>query len=309
MHIGCECGKIQGNEILAAEPKSSYSLCLASSNLYYVARTWRALVWQYADLSIKHATDRFPALGGIARDFGAKRTIREGQAVRPSRYYAGCWEDAMLDDLAWSVHGPEPRPDSWRAPSWSWASIDGRLSYRDVDLFYDEDGDSIESPDSIDFARVVEVNVTPSGSDLYGQLAKGSLTLVGPLLEGRLQYHHDFNKKGERLLKACLEVTGRKSDFAPDHELSTSPGRIEPGSTIFALALKQINENGLGVKQVPEVVWLVLRKVPRGKAYERIGLLVEKVAESNGKENRGSGSLPLLSAFKDLISVQQIRVV
>src|SRR5271169_1627424 len=42
------------------------------------------------------------------------------------RYYAGIWEQYLHEQLCWRANGEHcTRPSTHRAPTWSWASLDG----------------------------------------------------------------------------------------------------------------------------------------------------------------------------------------
>ena len=72
------------------------------------------------------SSDRFPALGGIAR-IVAKRL--------GSEYYAGIWAIHLKRGLLWEPDSNTAiqRSDLYIAPSWSWAAIDGKIRIaRDV---------------------------------------------------------------------------------------------------------------------------------------------------------------------------------
>lgn len=50
-----------------------------------------------------------------------------------SRYLAGLWFDDMIRDMCWSMQMFSPggvRPRKYRAPTWSWASVDGSIDYK-----------------------------------------------------------------------------------------------------------------------------------------------------------------------------------
>jgi hypothetical protein len=48
-----------------------------------------------------------------------------------NRYLTGLWEKNLVDHLLWisKVKPPLPRPTSYRAPTWSWASINGPVEF------------------------------------------------------------------------------------------------------------------------------------------------------------------------------------
>jgi len=50
--------------------------------------------------------------------------------MEPDVYIAGLWKMAFAEGLLWSpLRYQNTRPKDYRAPSWSWASVDGRLTY------------------------------------------------------------------------------------------------------------------------------------------------------------------------------------
>lgn len=71
------------------------------------------------------ASDRLPALSGMAQYFDAY--MKSG--VRGTQYLAGLWRDSLVKDLCWYVqvsenHCAPARAKPYRAPTWSWASVD-----------------------------------------------------------------------------------------------------------------------------------------------------------------------------------------
>ncbi|KAI8949113.1 heterokaryon incompatibility protein-domain-containing protein [Xylaria longipes] len=76
---------------------------------------WRRVVRAYCICALTVPGDKLVAIAGVARMFGK---------VRKSRYLAGLWEHTLLEDLLWyRAADPEPRPQDFRAPTWSWASV------------------------------------------------------------------------------------------------------------------------------------------------------------------------------------------
>ncbi|KAF2185337.1 HET-domain-containing protein, partial [Zopfia rhizophila CBS 207.26] len=86
-------------------------------------RRWAAIVNQYTTRRLTFEKDRLPALSGLAR------TIQEETG---DEYLAGLWKRDLGEDLLWKVdvllaHEASEwrRPAQYRAPSWSWAAIEG----------------------------------------------------------------------------------------------------------------------------------------------------------------------------------------
>lgn len=79
---------------------------------------WYSLLWEYGPRELTYATDKLPAMSGLAKLLSTR--IRAG-------YVAGIWSDALIEGLAWQ--GLDPRQpasqDHYVGPSWSWASYGG----------------------------------------------------------------------------------------------------------------------------------------------------------------------------------------
>jgi hypothetical protein len=83
---------------------------------------WNDLVEQYSNCDLTLPCDKLHAMAGIAKLF---------EAFTGDEYLAGLWKSRFVDMLDWRVFSPEPRRSlEYRAPSWSWASIDGPVRPR-----------------------------------------------------------------------------------------------------------------------------------------------------------------------------------
>lgn len=123
---------------------------------------WQDIVAQYSRANLTNPRDRLPALAGVAR--------RQHEAT--SRHYlAGMWRERLITQLPWMVFGERRKRPVWRAPSWSWMSVDSETQYWerwDVDIF---------AGNSWHYAEVMDAWTTPSGPDPFGQVSDGLLTL------------------------------------------------------------------------------------------------------------------------------------
>ena len=89
-------------------------------NLY---RRWEVSVGEYTARSMTNHSDKFAAIAGIAKHL---------QKVIGGKYLYGLWEGDLIAGLLWRTYSGSPHwrsasRDVYRAPSWSWASIDGRI--------------------------------------------------------------------------------------------------------------------------------------------------------------------------------------
>lgn len=82
---------------------------------------WQRIVGEYSGLALTLEKDKLPALSGMAKAIGMERQ---------GSYFAGIWSNSLIVDLTWRCcKGPGRRPTMQRAPSWSWASIDGEVDF------------------------------------------------------------------------------------------------------------------------------------------------------------------------------------
>ncbi len=152
-------------------------------NLYH---SWQGLVKTYTQLRLTFDRDKLPALSGCAKDLA--------RAVGSDRYLAGLWRKMLMQDLLWYVkpRGPgavQPRPSPWRAPSWSWASVNTPFG-----IEYVRPGPHIFL---VDFDKaVVAAEVVPAGHDPTGEVVSGYIQLKAALGAAYVRSVYDNCFKG-----------------------------------------------------------------------------------------------------------------
>jgi hypothetical protein len=80
---------------------------------------WYSMLEHYTRRELTYGEDKLPAVSGLARRFADRKEVN---------YIAGLWQDDLPIGLLWraaSGRRPLSRPQIARAPSWSWASLDG----------------------------------------------------------------------------------------------------------------------------------------------------------------------------------------
>lgn len=127
---------------------------------------WNTIVSKYSGRALTYEKDKLPALSGTAK---LTPQWKSGQ-----QYLAGLWEKTLLNDLLWFAPDPGAfRPRTWRAPSWSWASVEG-------DVF-------LKHPDDCETHAIIQsASCTPSGLDATGQVSSGYIVISGPVFDGIL---------------------------------------------------------------------------------------------------------------------------
>ena len=144
-----------------------------------------------------YGKDKLIALSGLAHNYQERE--------RRSHYAAGLWQADMPSALLWRVHQyppdvgqavnasprlPPRRPEGYRAPSWSWASVDGQITYdsqkledeaRYGGIWLQDDGHHTTDASEYDFGAfsVLDMQTTTSHFDRMGAVTGGQLVLKG----------------------------------------------------------------------------------------------------------------------------------
>lgn len=137
--------------------------------LEHLQQWWATVVRRFTGADLKFARDKLPALSGIARRIHNQKG---------GEYLAGLWRDENIEaQLCWRVEDSGTRPATWRAPSWSWASVDGPISYMPTQPGICDDV----------YAHVVDASVTPLAGDVFGELSAGTLHIsCSTIMNGQL---------------------------------------------------------------------------------------------------------------------------
>lgn len=129
-----------------------------SSTSAYLSQ-WNELLWGYGPRSLTKKSDKLPAFSGIAAVFAEKMN---------DRYVAGLWRKYIIEGLLWQ--GLELREvGEYRAPSWSWISVDGIPGTGLTDSW---------EP----LANVIDFDIELKGENPYGEVKSGWIKLEAPLL-------------------------------------------------------------------------------------------------------------------------------
>lgn len=134
---------------------------------------WQALVTDYSKANLTYPSDKLIAISGMAQDVW---TTWRGRVNNRMRYIAGLWDSHLPETLLWRISekGPGPRPKPYRAPTWSWASIDGAVTWEDriwIDAYKCE-------------TTILDVDVKYAW-DEWGQVTGGHIVATGPLCKLR----------------------------------------------------------------------------------------------------------------------------
>lgn len=160
---------------------------------------WEKLVEEYSGCVLTDEKDRLMALAGVAMAIMIRLAP---EASFRERYLAGLWESRLVWQLCWKLKdktGQRPRP-KYRAPSWSWASVEGKVC---IDVVVSRDEDIINP------VSVVGANVIPLAGSLARQVIDGSVILTGHV--------HAFDATDNPGGQVLLKVSGQteRLDYGP----------------------------------------------------------------------------------------------
>ena len=224
---------------------------------------WTYLIERYSMRSTTYASDRLVALAGIAEKFGG--------ALR-TKYIVGFWENHILEYLMWHPKSGATETSSYRAPSWSWASLDGSIAI-DSDLATGLDQDYHPAFD----CRILRCQITLKDQLLpYGEVIEGHIELRAvlrrawfgdPLAYGQLHWLDNrsaFGKLSEDFgtsVHQRLQIPGR----------ATANSQLTQGRMDIRLSCKATSCYDGEVFCVP--LW-IYRRPPRNRDRTIKGLIL-----------------------------------
>jgi hypothetical protein len=128
---------------------------------------WRKMVDLYSDRRLTFASDKLPALSGVAKAFAD---------LLGDEYLAGTWSGSMIEDLCWYINsipespaGVAVKADNYRGPSWSWTSVDDGVEMKNW------------GP-ARNVAIVLDHHIEIAGDNPFGNLKSGWVKIEAPLI-------------------------------------------------------------------------------------------------------------------------------
>jgi hypothetical protein len=239
-----------GERLISMNPSRNHTL----------AKEWHDLVTVYSKRSLTHTKDKLPAIAGIAAHYGL---------ATGDEYLAGLWKSMLISELCWRcLDDQHERPLAFQAPSWSWASINGQISF--------------ESHGYSDAPFVVEsYYVSQSMEDSkYGEVQSGILRINGHVTTGNWVFGYWYKGK-QKIDPPDPEKPGKyKSSYMGalgSADLTFWPDALEPEFVVDRKSSLEVFVILIGGKFTEEQdywsgIWgLVLRRLPNGQ-FSRLGL-------------------------------------
>ncbi|KAI0113237.1 HET-domain-containing protein [Daldinia grandis] len=221
-------------------------------------KTWRKIVQFYSDLQLTNQTDRLLAIGAIAE---------QTQAVRRNKtYLAGLWYESLELDLLWARKrklGLQQRSKNYIAPTWSWASIPGPVTY---------DSTAPLKPN----VKVLDASCEYTDENQFGQATGGRLVLRGESIMCTLCKPSQESPENYRILHPELAVNVEVGvDYEPFPE-------IEQQITVLMLRVADTCE-------FPAPISIILKEdigVGDEVLYTRLGLVSPPGTTIEGQKER-----------------------
>jgi hypothetical protein len=136
--------------------------------------TWMRMVWAYSTRALKFSADKLPAISGLAELWSRRK--------RGDSYLAGLWHSHLPLGLLWlNEHPSEQQDHAYRAPSWSWASLNGSIAWhRHMLTAVDPDFQVRSSQVELAHAEGPYGAVSSGSLNVQGHLGKGTFSLNMP---------------------------------------------------------------------------------------------------------------------------------
>ena len=154
---------------------ASHRFRLPQSSANVRKSDWNFIVTSFSPRNLSEPSDKLPAISGVAKAYA--KICGYALGASDNNYLAGLWRADLLEHLLWcSVcnealyqpvnyhHGRRMIGARPRAPSWSWAAIDGPVSYL--------------AQGKCAGATMIRCNTRPeAGHDQFGRIESGILVL------------------------------------------------------------------------------------------------------------------------------------
>lgn len=231
-------------------------------------RWWESVVHHYTERKLTDPSDKLPALSGLAQ---LRKESRSGM------YLAGLWQDSLIHDLCWyhtlnynvaTSGGPGRRPVDYRAPSWSWASLDtdspcsfwwtGRISIHPIFPWAE--------PRQV--CTIFEAFCRPKTADITGEVQCGFLDIGVVLIPATVCLD---SRKEVAWTITNIETDLQLDFFKPDCELENDG--LSLGAQVYCAPIAEaVVDTGL------QRGCLVLRKLYTS-LYQRVGFCILQKGE------------------------------
>ncbi|OCL15225.1 HET-domain-containing protein [Glonium stellatum] len=241
---------------------------LSSGKKHGAWAAWHRVIAQYTKRRLTIPSDKLPAISGIASKI---------QDATKSAYFAGLWRDNLAEGLLWASSPLcEPphqanRLTDWRAPSFSWASVDTEIQYYESDV-----AEGVEARSNI---KILDAQCTLAGLNPLGEITDGFIKLRGPVLEGILITPELHEFAYQLLIKGASTLSVSPDSLLVEDDVNLESGeplrtvrRANPDETFkhFKCTVLCLNIASYSHLWISGIVLGLSQRIPG--AYERLGV-------------------------------------
>ena len=214
-------------------PLSSQPDLLDSSGQAIACDKWLDLVETYSGRAMTFDTDWLPAMSGIAKVFSKQLQCDYDE------YVGGLWRPDILRGLVWYPNTARARgknhcrPSTYVGPSWSWASINGPISFpirsKGWQFSFSLTSRVEWAADPVPAAVVLDVRCVQQGLDPTGRISSGRIVLFGPICENPFY----SQQRGPGVQTPSVHTWVRREDPNDTPLEKTKPFELDvPGETL-----------------------------------------------------------------------------
>jgi hypothetical protein len=236
--------------------------------------TWNQVIESYLKMDLTKESDRLPAISGLAAAIGD---------ITGDEYIAGIWLRDLDAGLLWSrrldkyprsspswKYSKLSRPKLYRAPSWSWAAVDGAREFSAY----------VGSSDKTLFSHV-SYRIDNEGESRYGPVIRGYLELKGPVFPVTKSFRLS---PSEREFYISMDLEGNFTNFTLYYEqlievtindlkchiAATFDVPSEDRTNLFVFFMIKKDDH----TSHPVHLGLIIRATgPNPELYERVGII------------------------------------
>jgi Heterokaryon incompatibility protein (HET) len=269
--VNCECGALFNwknedlllpRQLLAGITNDPGSMSHISPSGEWLPTQWREIVTAYSSKDLTVHTDKIPAIAGLAKRF---------QRLGMGSYHAGIFQVDLFRSLLWTSSSPEKdrRPNTYIAPSWSWASVKGKIFFQGSQHWlYDHNRNEYS-------ASIVEIkSILENPQNTFGRIKSGFLKLEGYMTSGKLvsdanneySIHFSINVRDSTFNNSAFNHCGYMADC---HKESAELVRNKTEVACFWFYSNRTNPQ---TRFMSSLVGFVLLSDGESGVWKRIGL-------------------------------------
>lgn len=239
------------NNVASEIPADTYSL-------------WYKAVEEFCEREMTYPEDKFRAIAALANEFAL---------AFEDEYAAGLWKIDFLRGLLWSTwpNLNVRKPEKWRSPSWSWASVESSVTYSRLPTL----------PSTV-LAKVLSIQCTPKSESFpYGEVLAAVIEIRGPVFSVDLERMTKTLQEQYMMPEPQDSMEWRKLMMHPSkgNMSSNDEWKLQAGSVFLVLLAEPISvdeENVNGITEPDDISekvgllhGLVLTPTENG-TYERV---------------------------------------